>query len=57
MMDKMLVLVPVGDHEFRIGEVRKETVVFNVHTQTYTEYGGDDYLEEGDEKLSLLVVR
>ena len=52
----MKVLVPDSDHEYREARVRKTKVVYNAKYRTYSEYAGDDYLEDGDEVVEMDVV-
>ncbi len=53
----MSVLVPDDDHSFSKAPVNSETVTYNKKTRSYYEYAGDDYLEDGDIKKEMYVVR
>ena len=41
---------------YRIATVRKIKVVYNKKYRSYSEYAGDDYLEEGDEVVEMDVA-
>jgi hypothetical protein len=50
------VLVPSGDHGYREVTVSEQKVVWNRYTRSYSEYAGEDYLEEGDTVVSRPVA-
>lgn len=52
----MKVLVPDSDHGYREATVRKTKVVYNKKYRAYSEYVGDEYLEDGDEVVEREVV-
>lgn len=52
----MKVLVPDADHSYREATVRKTKVVYNKKYRVYSEYAGDDYLEDGDEVVEMDVA-
>lgn len=52
----MKVLIPTNDHGYREATVRITKVVYNKRYRSYTEYFGDDFLEEGDEVIEMQVV-
>ena len=51
------VLVPCSDHKYRTTNLELEKVVFNQRTWIYSEYYGDEYLEEGDVVIERYVAR
>lgn len=52
----MQVLIPNGDHGYYVARIRKQKVVYNKKYEVYTEYMGDEYLDEGDEVIELDVA-
>ena len=42
------VLVESHDHGYQIAHVVERKVVFNTKYKTYSEYAGDEYLEENE---------
>lgn len=52
----MQVLIPDGDHGYNVARIRKQKVVWNEKYKVYTEYVGDEYLDEGDEVIELEVA-
>jgi hypothetical protein len=50
------VLVPSHDHKYAIAWTSHKQVVWNRHSRSYSEYAGDDFLEDGDEVVTLPVV-
>ena len=52
----MRVLVQSGDHSYYEATVWRMNVVYNRFTGIYSEYFGDDYLEDGDEVVERDVV-
>lgn len=56
MSEVRKVLVPGFDHGYRLVVVQRMEVVYNKITKTYSEYAGDEYLEEGDEVVEMDVV-
>jgi hypothetical protein len=52
----MKVLVPSSDHGYVEVVVRKMKVVFNKKYRSYSEYMGDEYLEDGDEVVEREVA-
>lgn len=49
MNKREIILVPSSDHSYIEMNIRETQVVWNDLYKTYSEYAGDDYLEEGDE--------
>ena len=43
------VLIPGSDHQYREVYIKTKKVAFNRKENTYFEYFGDEYLEEGEE--------
>jgi hypothetical protein len=52
----MKVLVPISDHSYREATVRKIKVVYNKKYRAYSEYVGEDHLEDGDEVIEMDVA-
>lgn len=52
----MKVLVPDSDHSYREATIRKMKVVYNKKYRAYSEYVGDEYLEDGDTVIEMEVV-
>jgi hypothetical protein len=52
----MKVLIPSDDHSYREATVRKVKVVYNKQHKEYSEYHGDEYLEEGDAVVEMEVA-
>lgn len=52
----MKVLVPDSDHSYQKAVVRKMKVVYNKKYHEYSEYYGDDYLDDGDEVVEMDVA-
>lgn len=50
------VLVPNGDHGYYVAHVHKQKVVWNKTYKHYSEYMGDEYLDEGDEVIEMEVA-
>lgn len=50
------VLIPSDDHFYQEGRLCEKKVVYNKKYRSYTEYAGDEYLEEGDEVVTRWVV-
>lgn len=42
------VLVPAHDHSYRVANLSEGKAVFNPRYNTWSEYHGDEYLDEGD---------
>lgn len=52
----MQVLIPDHDDGYYVAIVRKQKVVYNKKYEVYTEYVGDEYLDEGDEVIEMEVA-
>lgn len=52
----MKVLIPSDDHSYRVGSVKKMKVVYNNRYLSYSEYAGDEYLEDGDVVVEMDVA-
>lgn len=56
MSEVRKVLVPSADHGYRVVAIQRMEVVYNKISKAYSEYAGDEYLEEGDEVVEMDVV-
>jgi hypothetical protein len=52
----MKVLIPGIDHSYREAVIRRVKVVYNKKYRAYSEYAGDEYLEDGDEVVEMDVA-
>lgn len=52
------ILIPNGDHTYRVAVVRKTKVVYNKKYREYSEYAGEEYLmkEDGNEVIEMVVA-
>lgn len=50
------VLVSAHDHRYRVAQVTRMKVVFNKKYNEWSEYYGDEYLNEGDEVMEMDVA-
>lgn len=51
------VLIPCGDHGYRIGDIVNAKAVWSEKHYEWKEYVGDSYLEEGDVVLDVMVAQ
>ena len=52
----MKVLIPSFDHSYREATIRRIKVVYNKKYREYSEYHGEEYLDEGDEVVEMDVA-
>lgn len=50
------ILISTDDHGYREAKVVETKVVYNKKRRQYSEYAGDEYLEDGDEIVIRLVA-